>query len=106
MYLEPVFRVIRDVYNNNSQETAHRILEKDIEKFGSALNMTLYVDGPQALEKSGTAETREKAREKALSRVKHGLDIFESRLDAGTRDSGKVTSQTSGLDSLRASIGH
>ena len=51
------FRVIRDAYNNNSQETAHRILEKDIEKFGSALNMTLYVDGPQALEKSGTAET-------------------------------------------------
>ncbi|KAF9912525.1 hypothetical protein EC991_010612, partial [Linnemannia zychae] len=79
------FRVIQHAYCNNSQEAAHRILEKDIERFGNTLNMSLYIDGPQAVEKVNTARTREETRLKALDRTEKSIDTFEERLNNGMK---------------------
>jgi hypothetical protein len=47
--------------------------------------MSLYLDGPQAVEKSATAETRESKRLKAIEKLSGRLDIFEARIDEGSR---------------------
>ncbi|KAF9118282.1 hypothetical protein BGX30_004681 [Mortierella sp. GBA39] len=70
------YRVIR---------SRHRILEKDIERFGTKANMRLFINGPQAVEKENTARAREETREKKLVKVKNSLDTFESRLNDDMR---------------------
>ncbi|KAK3808181.1 MAG: hypothetical protein J3R72DRAFT_505867 [Linnemannia gamsii] len=79
------FLVIRTAYTNLPQEAAHRMLEKEIERFGTKDNLRLYIDGPQAIEKQNTAEMRETTREKALERVAVSLNTFESRLNENKR---------------------
>ncbi|KAK3826555.1 MAG: hypothetical protein JOS17DRAFT_832663 [Linnemannia elongata] len=79
------FLVIRNAYANLPQEAAHRVLEKEIERFGTKDNLRLYIDGPQAKEKQNTAEARETTRERALERVEVCLNTFESRLNENMR---------------------
>ncbi|KAI8599824.1 hypothetical protein EDD21DRAFT_416424 [Dissophora ornata] len=81
------FTVIRQAYSNQNltQDVAHRILEDDIKRFGNTLNMSLYVDGPQAVEKENTAKTREETRHKALVRTERSINTFEERLNSGMR---------------------
>ncbi|KAF9118159.1 hypothetical protein BGX30_004787, partial [Mortierella sp. GBA39] len=79
------YRVIQQAYSSKSSEVAHRTLEKDIERFGTKVNMSLYIDGPQAVEKENTAKTREETRHKALDKVEKSLETFEERLNGGMR---------------------
>ncbi|KAF9900204.1 hypothetical protein EC991_007789, partial [Linnemannia zychae] len=79
------FLVVRTAYTNLPQEAAHRMLEKEIEHFGTKDNLRLYIDGPQAIEKQNTAEVREANRERALKRVAVSLNTFESRLNENKR---------------------
>ncbi|KAK3809804.1 MAG: hypothetical protein JOS17DRAFT_780289 [Linnemannia elongata] len=79
------FLVNRNAYANLPQEAAHRVLEKEIERFGTKDNLRLYIDGPQAKEKQNTAEARETTRERALERVEVCLNTFESRLNENMR---------------------
>lgn len=79
------FRVIRDAYSAKPQEAAHRILEKEIERFGTMANMTLYLDGAQAEEKTNTADVRETARVTPLERLEKSLVTFESRMETCLR---------------------
>ncbi|KAG0341695.1 hypothetical protein BG004_005941 [Podila humilis] len=57
---------------------------------GNPLNMHLYIDGGQAVEKENTTEARDQTRRKALERTEKSIDIFEERLN----------------DNLRAGKGH
>ncbi|KAK3820508.1 MAG: hypothetical protein J3R72DRAFT_502374 [Linnemannia gamsii] len=61
------------------------MLEKKIMKFGTALDMTIYVDGLQAVKKSETSEARKQTRPRALERTP-ALDSFESRLNSGSEN--------------------
>ncbi|KAF9102364.1 hypothetical protein BGX30_009321, partial [Mortierella sp. GBA39] len=74
------YRTIKDAYSNHPQDIANRILQKEVERYGNHLIMSLYIDGPQAVEKENTAKTREETRDKALDRTKKSLDTFEERL--------------------------
>ncbi|KAF9537310.1 hypothetical protein EC957_008485 [Mortierella hygrophila] len=47
--------------------------------------MSLYLDGPQAVEKSATAETRDSKRQKATEKLPDSLDTFEMRINTGSR---------------------
>ncbi|KAI1306435.1 hypothetical protein EDD11_004766, partial [Mortierella claussenii] len=75
------YKVIRSSYCNMSQDAAHRSLEKEVSRFGTALNMTLYIDGDPAKEKAETAAERQKRREKALEQTATSLTTLESRID-------------------------
>ncbi|KAF9907235.1 hypothetical protein EC991_011226 [Linnemannia zychae] len=79
------YRTIRDAYSKHPENIANRILQKEVERFGNSLNMTLYLDGPQAEEKQNTAKTREAGRMKALDVLSTTMDTFESRMEAGLR---------------------
>jgi hypothetical protein len=78
-------RVIQHAYSTKSGDEAHRMLEQDIERFGNALNMDVYIDGPQAEEKRFAAASRETNREKALERAEAGLATLETRLSDNSR---------------------
>ncbi|OAQ24176.1 hypothetical protein K457DRAFT_24319 [Linnemannia elongata AG-77] len=54
------YQVIRNSYSNNPPDVAHRMLEKEVRRYGSSLDMSLYIDGYQAVEKSYTAAERER----------------------------------------------
>ncbi|KAK3846207.1 MAG: hypothetical protein J3R72DRAFT_417874 [Linnemannia gamsii] len=73
------FRVIRNVYSHKTLEEAHKILEKDIEIFGSALNMALYLDGPK-WSRRRTRLGHEEKLAKSAGEVENCLDTFQSRL--------------------------
>ncbi|KAF9909410.1 hypothetical protein EC991_008549, partial [Linnemannia zychae] len=75
------YKVIRNSYMNNTQEVANLILEKEIGRFGSVTEMTLYIDGYQAAEKSDTAVVRQRQREKARERTAVCLDTIQYRMD-------------------------
>jgi hypothetical protein len=45
------YRVIRTSYSSMSQDDAHHGLEKEVSRFGTVLNMTLYIDGDPAMGK-------------------------------------------------------
>ncbi|KAG9061324.1 hypothetical protein KI688_007302 [Linnemannia hyalina] len=47
--------------------------------------MSLYLDDPQAVEKSATAEARESKRQKAIEKLSDSLDTFEMRINTGSR---------------------
>ncbi|KAF9139896.1 hypothetical protein BGX30_007338, partial [Mortierella sp. GBA39] len=79
------YRVIRNSYSNNPPDVAHRMLEKEVSRYGSSLDMSLYIDGYQAVEKSYTAAEREGVRDRALELTTTVLDTLESRLDNGLR---------------------
>ncbi|KAG9067690.1 hypothetical protein KI688_011277 [Linnemannia hyalina] len=79
------YRVIRNSYSNNPPDVAHRKLEKEVSRYGSSLDMSLYIDGYQAVEKSHTAAEREGVRDRAIERTTTALDTLESRLDNGLR---------------------
>lgn len=83
--LSTCYRVICDAYSNHTPDVAHRMLEKNIMRFGTTLDMTLYIDGFQAVEKSDTSAVREQIRQKALERTSTALDTFESRLNSDQR---------------------
>ena len=51
-------------YSNMSQDAAHCSLEKEVSRFGTALDMTLYIDGDPAKEKAETAAERQKRERK------------------------------------------
>ncbi|KAF9278892.1 hypothetical protein BGZ88_000287, partial [Linnemannia elongata] len=68
-----------------SQDAANRILEKEVCRFGAALDMTLYIDGDPAKEKAETAAERQKRREKALEQTATSLATLESRIDNNQR---------------------
>ncbi|KAH7053611.1 hypothetical protein BKA57DRAFT_502069 [Linnemannia elongata] len=53
------FHTIRNAYSKHTQDVANRILQKEVERFGNHLNMTLYINGPQPVEKASTAQVRE-----------------------------------------------
>ncbi|KAF9544489.1 hypothetical protein EC957_012092 [Mortierella hygrophila] len=53
---------------------AHWVLEKNIMQFGTVLDMTIYIDGFQAVEKSDTSAVREQTRQRALERTSTELD--------------------------------
>ncbi|KAI8606021.1 hypothetical protein EDD21DRAFT_79587 [Dissophora ornata] len=76
---------IRNSYSNTPQDVAHRMLEQEVSRFGSSLDMTLYIDGYQAVEKSDTAAEREGLRKRALERTTTALGTLESRLDQDLR---------------------
>ncbi|KAG0379218.1 hypothetical protein BGX24_001266 [Mortierella sp. AD032] len=69
-----------------TRDAAHKMLEKKIMKFGTALDMTIYVDGFQALKKSETSEVRKQTRPRALEPTLTALDSFESRLNSGSEN--------------------
>ncbi|KAK3813606.1 MAG: hypothetical protein J3R72DRAFT_61852 [Linnemannia gamsii] len=79
------FSTIKDSYTKHSPEIAHEKLMREIERYGTTDNMTLYIDGPQAVEKMWTAQTREAKREKAMVRLDGNLDAFASRMNNGLR---------------------
>ncbi|KAF9141756.1 hypothetical protein BGX30_004171, partial [Mortierella sp. GBA39] len=79
------FPAIRDAYSKHPQKEAHKILQKEIERYGTSTNMSLYLDGPQAVEKSATAEARESKRQKAIEKLSDSLDTFEMRINTGSR---------------------
>ncbi|KAF8917525.1 hypothetical protein BGZ58_005080, partial [Dissophora ornata] len=79
------YRFIRDAYSNNPLKVAHERLEKEVARYGSRDNMTIYLDGLQAEEKSDTAIKREKARTDALGACKKSLDTLESIIDNNLR---------------------
>jgi hypothetical protein len=76
---------IRSAYTSQPQDVANTILREKIEPYGHKGNMTLFIDGPQAVEKSLTAQTREAKRSKAMEELSKSLDVYESRLDGGLR---------------------
>ncbi|KAG0277634.1 hypothetical protein BGZ96_002787 [Linnemannia gamsii] len=84
MCLEHAFQRSECLFQASTEGGPH-ILQKEIERFGKKTNMTLYIDGPQAVEKSATAETRESKRQKAIEKLSGSLDTFETRIDEGTR---------------------
>ncbi|KAK3837900.1 MAG: hypothetical protein JOS17DRAFT_377464 [Linnemannia elongata] len=79
------FRTIRDAYSRHPQDIANRMLQKEVERFGTPLNMTLYLDGPQPVEKMSTAQVREAARMKALDHLSSSIQTFEARMEADLR---------------------
>jgi hypothetical protein len=81
------FPVIQRTFSNYNlpQDSAHKILENDIERFGTPLNMLLYIDGGQAVEKENTTKARDEARHKALDRTEKSIKVFEERLDDNLR---------------------
>ncbi|KAG0301182.1 hypothetical protein BGZ97_002906, partial [Linnemannia gamsii] len=79
------YRTIKDAYSKHPQNVANGILQKQVERFGSHLNMSLYFDGPQAVEKPNTAKTREAGRHKALDALSTSMDTFESRMEVVLR---------------------
>ncbi|OAQ23058.1 hypothetical protein K457DRAFT_25436 [Linnemannia elongata AG-77] len=79
------FHTIRNAYSKHTQDVANRILQKEVERFGNHLNMTLYIDGPQPVEKASTAQVREAARMKALDKPSTSLETFETRMVADLR---------------------
>ncbi|KAF9316077.1 hypothetical protein BGZ91_005633 [Linnemannia elongata] len=79
------YQVIRNSYSKNPPDVAHRMLEKEVRRYGSSLDMSLYIDGYQAVEKSHTAAERERVRDRALERTTTALDILDSHLDNGLR---------------------
>ncbi|KAK5816265.1 hypothetical protein F5H01DRAFT_202893 [Linnemannia elongata] len=79
------YQVIRNSYSNNPPDVAHRMLEEEVRRYGSSLDMSLYIDGYQAVEKSYTAAERERVRDRALERTTTALDTLDSRLDNGLR---------------------
>lgn len=60
-------------------------MQKEVERFGKKDNITLYLDSPQSVEKSVTAETRESKRQKTIEKLSDCLDTFETRIDEGSR---------------------
>lgn len=79
------YQVIRNSYSKNPPDVAHRMLEKEVRRYGSSLDMSLYIDGYQAVEKSYTDAERERVRDRALERTTTALDTLDSRLDNGLR---------------------
>ncbi|KAG0347946.1 hypothetical protein BG004_006509 [Podila humilis] len=81
------FPVIQQTYSNPDlpQDVAHKILENDIARFGNTLNMYLYIDGGQAVEKENTTEARDETRRKALDRTEKSINIFKGRLNDNLR---------------------
>ncbi|KAF9125383.1 hypothetical protein BGW39_007435 [Mortierella sp. 14UC] len=79
------FRTIREAYSSHPQDIANSMLRKEVERFGNHLNMTLYIDGPQPVEKESTGQVREAARMKALDRLSTSLETFETRMEADLR---------------------
>ncbi|KAH7054817.1 hypothetical protein BKA57DRAFT_489687 [Linnemannia elongata] len=79
------YDVIWSSCSNMSQDTAHRSLEKEVSRFETALDMTRYIDGDPAKEKSETAAERQKRREKALEQTATSLTTLESRIDNNKR---------------------
>lgn len=80
--LSTCYRVICNAYSNHTPDVAHKLLEKDITRFGTTLDMTIYIDGFQVVEKSGTSAVREQTRLKALERTSTAINTFESRLNS------------------------
>ncbi|KAF9116080.1 hypothetical protein BGX30_006072, partial [Mortierella sp. GBA39] len=81
------FPVIQRTYSNYNlpQDVAHKILENDIKRSGNPLNMHLYIDGGQAVEKENTTKARDETRHKALDRTEKSIKVFEERLNDNLR---------------------
>lgn len=79
------FSTVKDAYSKHSHKVAHGILRREIERYGTTDDMTLYIDGPQAVEKMWTAHTRQAKREKAMVQLEGSLDAFASRMNNGFR---------------------
>ena len=77
--------MISDACSKHPQKEANGISQKEIERFGNSTNMSLYLDGPQAVKKSATAETRESKRQKAIEKLSNCTDTFKTRIDVGSR---------------------
>ncbi|KAG9063258.1 hypothetical protein KI688_004862 [Linnemannia hyalina] len=83
--LSTSFRTIGYAYSSHPQDVANRMLQKEVERLGNHLNMMLYLDGPQPVEKASTAQVREAARMKALDHLSTDVETFETRMEADLR---------------------
>ncbi|KAG0336078.1 hypothetical protein BG004_008206, partial [Podila humilis] len=71
------YSVITNAYTHSSVDKAHEILEEYTSRCGTKDNLILYIDGAQAVEKSGTAKVRQEIRNKAVSRCEKSLMTLE-----------------------------
>ncbi|KAG0041804.1 hypothetical protein BGZ83_001285, partial [Gryganskiella cystojenkinii] len=75
------YGVIKNAYSRHSPEKAHTILEEHLKRFGSKMNLILYVDGKPALEKKETSKQREETRDKATNKFTDSLDKLQGIIE-------------------------
>lgn len=83
--LGSLYTTIRYAYSSHSLEEAHRILEREIIKFGTKDQLVLYLDGHSSKEKEATRAKREERRNKALNLADKYLDELAGRMERGAR---------------------
>ncbi|ORZ08509.1 hypothetical protein BCR41DRAFT_145349 [Lobosporangium transversale] len=77
--------IIQNAYSNHSLDTAHKIMERELGKYGTPENLILYLDGDACEEKKHTHIYREEVRAKALMDAQQGLDELYQRVQSKSR---------------------
>ncbi|KAG0348287.1 hypothetical protein BGZ54_004674, partial [Gamsiella multidivaricata] len=74
------FSTIRQAYSFHDMDTAHSIVEREIQKFATPTNSALYLDGTPCQEKDLTHQRRQNNRMKALKLVESDIDVLKVRV--------------------------